>query len=157
MSKFVPFRVQPLSRRDLVCRNANRKTQKLSPLIKMVENLPCVFSHLKNNVYAFFIHILRWKHFSCDFIRSSHNNASAFFQITGIPIYHLFLHKNTCCGTHKKCLIGAILMSTHNICFCEKMRKKTLFLLKTPAYRRLWLRNIVSEGLFACLVLSSSL
>ena len=47
-----------------------------------------------------------------------------FFQAKSVDIFlHVFLHENTCCGTHKKRLGEALLMSTHNICFRVEIRK----------------------------------
>ena len=38
------FECRPIYRRGLVCRNVNRKLQKLSPLYKIVENQPSITS-----------------------------------------------------------------------------------------------------------------
>ena len=45
-----------------------------------------------------------------------------FFQSKSIDFF-LFLHKNVCCDTPLKHLTEALLMSTHNICFCGEIRK----------------------------------
>ena len=42
-------------------------------------------------------------------------------------IFFLFLHENICCGTHQKRLGEALLMNTHNICFCGEIRKISAF------------------------------
>ena len=35
--------------------------------------------------------------------------------------------RNLCCCTHQKRLTEALLMSTHNICFCGEIRKISAF------------------------------
>ena len=45
--KFFPFIVESRFRRGLVYRNANRKSQKLSPMSEMAENPPSVSTHLR--------------------------------------------------------------------------------------------------------------
>ena len=45
------------------------------------------------------------------------------FFIQKVLIFFLYLLINICCGTHKKCFIEVLLMSTHNICFCWEIRK----------------------------------
>ena len=38
-------------------------------------------------------------------------------------ISFLFLDENICCGYTLEGLAEALLMSTHNICFCQEIRK----------------------------------
>ena len=62
------------------------------------------------------------------------SSCGPFFFNPKVLIFFLFLHENICCGTHLKCLmeallmsthniVEALLMSTHNICFRGEIRK----------------------------------
>ena len=46
-------------------------------------------------------------------------------SIKSIDIFFFisFLHKNICCGYSLKCFAEALLMNTHNICFCGEIKK----------------------------------
>ena len=49
-----------------------------------------------------------------------HNSRSdAFLNQKRMDIF-LFLHENLSCGTHKNRLREALLMNTHNVCFCAE-------------------------------------
>ena len=51
LGAFLSFSSRPLFKRFLVCRKANRKTQKVDYLVKIAESLPSVTSHLKSKYY----------------------------------------------------------------------------------------------------------
>ena len=48
----------------------------------------------------------------------SSSEGAIFFFNKKVLIFILFLHKNICCGNHKKRLVEVLQMSTYNICFC---------------------------------------
>ena len=43
-------------------------------------------------------------------------------------LFFLFLHKNICCGYSLEAPGEALLMSTHNICFCAEIRNILILL-----------------------------
>ena len=49
------------------------------------------------------------------------------FEQLGPDNYFFKVQENICCGYSLECLIEALLMNTHNICFHEEVRKTSIF------------------------------
>ena len=57
-SKFCPFRIDHFSKKGVICRKANRKSQKLSVLWKLTEKLSNIFSPLKCSKAIFLLQLI---------------------------------------------------------------------------------------------------
>ena len=109
--------------------DSDQTDHKLLDQCKLIRLRVCTGSHESTLVvyiigpfYAWRVSLMMLVDQWSSFVLSINQLLLSKFQIReGIHIYFfLFLHKNICCGYSLEALTEALLMSTHNICFCGK-------------------------------------
>ena len=74
--------------------------------------VPTTYAFIKKSTKSTLAVILRLDLLDCALIE-----VCVVIRLNTVLIFFFCLHENIYCGTHQKCLIEVLLMSTHNKCF----------------------------------------